>query len=344
MMLQGHFIDTLLNPIYKDTNNLIYNIWHYFRGITAPIFFTISGLVFMYLLLKAKSKGTDNVRIKKGVERGLMLIGIGYILRIPFLDWLYGNFNSYFLIIDVLQCIGLSLLVLITLYLLFLKNTRILSLVLLSIGCFSFLYNPVYKDVSFNFLPLFLANYFTKANGSVFTILPWFGYVSYGAFLAIIFYKYLHKKYFKPIIISLFLAIGIFLMEYSSWALMQLYHLTEIQIFKDSAYFNYLFTRLGNVLVVFSLFYSLENYLKQAIITKIGERTLSIYFIHFVIIFGSFIGIGLKNFYYHSLTPTQAIIGALVFIVVVCLISFHYVKTNAFVYRQIRKLYFKLKG
>ena len=70
MMLQGHFIDSLLNPIYRDTSNTIYNIWAYFRGITAPTFFTITGLVFVFLLLKAKEKGAEQERIKKGMHLG----------------------------------------------------------------------------------------------------------------------------------------------------------------------------------------------------------------------------------------------------------------------------------
>ena len=108
MMLQGHFIDTLIDPVYRDTSNQVYNIWSYFRGITAPTFFTISGLVFAYLLLRANAKGDDRLRIKKGLFRGLLLIIIGYSLRVNLLDWFSGYFNSYFLVIDVLQCIGLS--------------------------------------------------------------------------------------------------------------------------------------------------------------------------------------------------------------------------------------------
>jgi uncharacterized membrane protein len=343
MMLQGHFIDTLLNPIYRDTSNTFYNLWSYFRGITAPTFFTISGLVFVYLLLKAKGKGCDKARIKKGLERGLMLIGIGYILRIPFLDWFYGNFNAYFLVIDVLQCIGLSLILLIAFYFISKKNEYVLSLLLLVIGILCFLYEPIYKNFNFNWLPRLLANYVSKVNGSIFTILPWFGFVGFGGFLATIFYNNGHKKQFKLIAVLLFFSVGFFLIEYSSWALIKLHYLTGIEVFKASAYYNYLFTRLGNVLLLFGTFYSLEKILKQSIITKIGEKTLSIYFIHFVIIFGSFTGIGLKRFFYQDLTPTQAVLGAIIFVVVVCFISFYYVKTNAFVYKQMRKLYFKLK-
>ena len=90
MMLQGHFIDTLLAVEFRDPTNLAYSIWHYFRGITAPTFFTISGLIFTYLLLKTNNKAEENIRLKKGLSRGLMLIGIGYALRIPIFRWFEG--------------------------------------------------------------------------------------------------------------------------------------------------------------------------------------------------------------------------------------------------------------
>ena len=67
MMLQGHFIDTLLSIEYRDISSTAFKIWSYFRGITAPTFFTISGLIFTYLLLKAKEKGNEKLRIKKGI-------------------------------------------------------------------------------------------------------------------------------------------------------------------------------------------------------------------------------------------------------------------------------------
>ena len=50
MMLQGHFIDGLLDPIFRDPSSMVYSTWKYFRGITAPVFFTVSGFIFTYLL------------------------------------------------------------------------------------------------------------------------------------------------------------------------------------------------------------------------------------------------------------------------------------------------------
>ena len=290
MMLQGHFIDTLLNPIYRNESSIVYNIWNYFRGITAPTFFTITGLVFCYLLFKAQEKGNTKKRITKGLTRGVMLIIVGYTLRISFLDWFFGYFNSYFLVIDVLQCIGLSLILVIIIYLILAKNQILLAVVFFSSGTLIFLTEPYYRNLSLPNLPLILSNYLSKENGSVFTIIPWFGYVTYGGFIAVIMHKLQHKSYFKPITALHFLVIGLVLIFWSSPILRQVSAITDIEVFRLSADYNYLFSRLGNVLVIFSLFYGFESYLKQSIITKIGQKTLSIYIIHFIIIYGSYTG------------------------------------------------------
>jgi hypothetical protein len=344
MMLQGHFIDTLLDPIYRDKTSTIYIIWSYFRGITAPTFFTISGLVFTYLLLRSYAKGNDKPRIKKGVFRGLLLLAIGYSLRINIFSWLSGNFNSYFLVIDVLQCIGLSLIVLVGLHMLFKKHSYLFSILLFTIGCLCFVSEPLYRNLSLETIPKFLANYITKANGSVFTILPWFGYSAFGAFISTVFFRHVHRNKFKVTTVITFFVVGYFLIFHSSQFMLELYNMTDIELLKRSANYNYLFTRLGDVLILFGVFYSLEYFLKQSIISKIGEKTLSIYVIHFILLYGSFTGYGLKRFLNKSLAPNEAIIGAILFMIAVCFISFHYAKTNTFVYNLVRKLTDKIKN
>jgi uncharacterized membrane protein len=344
MMLQGHFIDTLLAIEYKNLSSITYSIWRYFRGITAPTFFTISGLIFTYLLLRAKEKGIEKKRMKKGITRGFFLIGVGYLLRIPLLAWLSGKFSTYFLVIDVLQIIGLSLILIIFFYFLSAKKTLLFSIIMLFLGLSIFLTEPLYRNLNVEILPLSLNNYISKANGSVFTIIPWFGYVSFGAFIATIFFKYLNKKNFKIILISSFFILGSFLIFYSSTFLVYISKQTNIQLFMDSASYNYLFTRLGNVFIYFALFYALEKYLKLPLILKIGQKTLSIYVIHFIIIYGSFTGLGLKHIFGKNLNPTQAILGAISFLIIVCFISFYYAKTNTFLYLNLRKIVDKIKS
>ena len=262
MMLQGHFIDTLLLNEYKDSSSLAFQIWSYFRGITAPTFFTISGLIFTYLLFKSKGKNDDHRRIKKGLVRGVMLIGLGYLLRIQIFEWLSGHFNTSIFKVDVLQIIGLSLIGLIILYLLCLKYIRVFSTLCLVLGTLIFVSEPLYRGIVLDNLPLFLSNYISKSNGSVFTFLPWFGYMCFGAHLASLFYRFLERSYFKPSIIFYFLGIGFVLINWSSFLLMQMYQYTDIELFYDSANYNYLFTRLGNVFIYFAIFYGFENFIK----------------------------------------------------------------------------------
>ncbi len=344
MMLQGHFVDTLLSESYRNLDSNTFSVWLYFRGITAPAFFTISGLIFTYLLLKAKEKGTEKSRIRKGLIRGFFLIGVGYLIRIPFLSWINGHFNTYFLVIDVLQCIGLSLILIIALYLLCLRKTFLFSMVLLILGFLIFLSEPLYRKLSFDHIPILLNNYVSKSNGSVFTIIPWLGYVLFGAYLATLFHKNLNKPHFKKITVISFFIIGAILILYSSSLLSLAYTLTNIPLFIESANYNYLFTRLGNVFLYFSFFYGFEKFLKFPLILKIGQKTLSIYIIHFIIIYGSFTGIGLKTLIGKTLTPWQAVFGALLFLATVCFISFYYVRSNAFLYSHLRRLFYKLKG
>ena len=336
MMLQGHFIDTLLAIEYRDPDNIAYSTWLYFRGITAPAFFTISGLIFTYLLTKAKEKGTLSMRIRKGLVRGLMLIGLGYALRIPIFRWLSGDdFGTYFMVIDVLQCIGLSLILIVFVYLLTQKKTVFFSILMFGLGTLIFLCEPLYRTYSAEGIPLFFANYLTKVNGSVFTILPWFGYMAYGAFIATLFYGYLTRPKFKTGLITGFFVTGLVLVYGSTPVFLELAKLTNWTLLTEVANFNYLFIRLGNVLVIFGLFYAFEAYLKQPVVLKIGQKTLSIYVIHFVLLYGSFTGLGLNQILGKTLSPLEVVFGAVCFLVTVSLISIYIIKANTHVYKYI---------
>ena len=338
MMLQGHFIDTLLESSYRNLNSEIYKVWSFFRGITAPTFFTISGLIFSYLLLKSTEKGKENTRLKKGIIRGLYLIAIGYFIRISFPNWFSGIISSSFYAVDVLHCIGLSLIVTVCIFFVCNKKTLLFSIIMLLMGIFIFVLEPLYRSLDIADVPLFIHNYISKKNGSVFRIIPWYGYTSFGSFIATLFYWNLHKKHFKIIAISSFTCFGLILILYSSELLLMGYNITKIEVWKDAANYNYLFSKLGYVLLYFAFFYGLEGYLKHPFILRIGKKTLSLYVIHFIILYGSFFGIGFKNIG-KILTPIQAGIGAFLFVVLTIFISFNYPKATLFLKKNINKFY-----
>lgn len=195
MMLQGHFIDGLLGDAFRDNADVGYSTWKYFRGITAPVFFTVSGFIFTYLLIRVPQKGFENPRVKKGIRRGLQLLFIGYLLRSNIFGLLQGKIYDSFFLVDVLHCIGLSILGIIAIYLLTAKGKKMLMpATLVVVTCLLFVLEPIYKSVNFAVLPDAFTNYFSKENGSVFTIIPWFGYASFGGFLSVLFYRYKAHK------------------------------------------------------------------------------------------------------------------------------------------------------
>ncbi len=325
MMLQGHFIDGLLDPVYKDLSNWKYATWSYFRGMTAPVFFTVSGFIFTYLLVKGKEIGIKNPRVKKGARRGMQLLIIGYLLRANLLGLLSGKIYTSFYLVDVLHCIGLSILGIIGIYLLTSKTKPIIfTCVLVTITILLFLFEPTYEYWNYPYLPNALVNYFSKVNGSVFTIIPWFGYATFGGFMAMLFTRYKqHKNLYTTGIISCTI-IGVLLIFLSSKLFLVIAETTKSEFFIHIHSNNYLFIRLGDVLLVFAIFMLLRNYLTYKFVLKIGQNTLSIYIIHFVILYGSFTGLGLYQFLKHSLSPITAILGALMFMLICASLALFY--------------------
>ena len=89
---------------------------------------------------------------------------------------------------------------------------------------------------------------------------------------------------------------------------------------------NYLFIRLGDVLVVFAIFMLLRQFMTNRTVLKIGASTLSIYVIHFIILYGSFTGLGLYRFFHHELNPTLVIPGAVIFMIACTFLALQYGK------------------
>ena len=329
MMLQGHFIDGLLDPAFRDATSGGYKTWLYFRGITGPVFFTVSGFIFTYLLIRVPQKGWQNPRIKKGIKRGIQLIFIGYLLRLNFLGLLKGQIYSGFYLVDVLHIIGLSILSIIGVYLLTYRAPKwVLPVSLLVITLLLFTFEPIYKTFTYPMLPEALANYFTKANGSVYTIIPWLGYAAFGGFLSWFFQRYKSFPYLYETAIPLATFIGLCLIYLSSGWLAGLSQVTGIEVFDMVAIYNYLYIRLGDVLVVFAVFMILRKLLTHRSFIEVGQNTLSIYVIHFIILYGSFTGLGLYKFFHHTLNWTIVIPSAILFMIVCSILALQYDKRS----------------
>ncbi len=223
-MLQGHFIDSMLAPAYRDPSAEWYALWSFMRGMTAPIFFTVTGMVFVFLLLRKNLPFGENPRVKKGIRRGLFLIGIGYLLRLNIWSLLTGHLDGAFWAVDVLHCIGIALLALIALYALSTSFSWVFPWLLVGAGISVFLITPNLRLTDWSFLPLPLEHYFTRAHGSVFTPLPWVGYAFFGGSLGWHIHRCTHwyRQFWWPVAL---LALGLLLHFSSSKMLMNAYEL-----------------------------------------------------------------------------------------------------------------------
>ncbi len=339
-MLQGHFVDTLLAPAYRDLNNPVFSAWSFMRGLTAPVFFTVTGIVFVFLLLKEHKPLREHVRVRKGIRRAFFLLALGYLLKWNVGYLLTLQFFPYHFTVDVLHVIGLALLLLIGVYAI--HRLWGISYPLLSglIGITIFLLFPVVEAYDWSSTPRGLANYFTIAYGSTFTVLPWLGYTMLGGVIGSI--VHFHTAWFKKWwIFPLIFGVGMWL-HFSSYTIFSNVHqmlgwdLSALWLEKQ-----YLFWRFGHVLIVLSVFILLEQLLKRGfhpLFLKIGSETLTIYGAHYVILYGTWFGVGLAQLWKQQLDPFEAVLGVILFETFFILLIAHIEKVREVLYQDIPAL------
>ncbi len=323
MMLQGHFISGLLDPVFKDNSSILYRIWLYCRGFTAPVFFTITGWIFTFLLLQNPTQGWSNPRIRMGLKRAAELLLWGYLLRLNIFYLLLGKINPSFFQPDVLHIIGLSLVFILVMYVIGYRFKYLCATALLMIGLFIFITQPLYTGIILDHLPKALAGYLVKGNGGVFYLFPWLGYVCIGAFIAYIFPKKVKYLWAWSLV---FLISGLFLILQSSFLFLFCAEYFNIPLLKSVSNNNFLFIRLGDVFVLFGLFIFLQPTFKNKTWKKIGTNTLSIYITHYFLLYGSLTGVGLYKFLSQQLNGYQSVLGALLFTISITLTVLYYKK------------------
>jgi uncharacterized membrane protein len=307
LMLEGHFVDNALMDVYRDTNNDIYNAWLFVRGFTSPIFLTITGIVFTYLLIGNNHlEYFKNNRIKKGYKRVVELLFWGYVVQV------YA--------FHVLQCIGIGILTILILYGIY-KAVKIIPLWVYFFFAGTIIFSSYIVISSWpkeyywpESAPIFIQNMF-HGKYSIFPILPRMGYTMYGAMIGVILYTYKSKVKEWSFILSVFL-IGAFLYFFLKDILLILdvifahpiYHLYKV---------DWLYECLGMVLIILSILIAIEKFIgeiKPNLFLKIGQNTLTIYILHMVVLYGSITGLGLNRVIHKNLTPWQILPATILFL------------------------------
>ncbi len=324
-MVQGHTIDVLLANQFRSEEYILYAVWNFMRGLTAPIFMFTAGTVFTYLFRSVHKPFRKNPRVIKGLKRGLLLLALGYLLRYP--TWTVFDFSEVsaeslriFFAVDVLQLIGFSLfLLLLVLYLS--EKSGLKDILIFSVfASLIFISSPFIEKINWpSLLPLPLAGYFFAGSGSLFPVFPWAGYVIAGGVLGS--YLASNPLVFKTKRFSfLLLLFGVVLMLVSLIATLITRYLGVIILNQQTDPAVIIF-RVGFVLMLNSIvsYIALKvNHIPQLLIL-VGRNTLLIYVVHLMILYGSAWNPGVYFIWGQSLDGWLSSLTALVMITIMAL-------------------------
>ena len=324
LMLEGHFIDSTLGEQFRSPDAhfvnpdfLAYDIWHLIRGYTSPLFLTITGMVFAFLLYKKNDVAfSENDRVSKGFHRVVILLFWGYLMT-P------NNFH-------ILQCIGIGLLLLLLVYGLY-KVIKIIPLwiyyfVLGFVFYFTYAYFNSFKGADGEALPFPLHSYtwiqnmiFNPGN-ALFPIFPNLGNTFFGAALGIGLYAKPLQKNRKLIPLSFFV-LGIFLTFLYTKIV---YSFLEVigdarNSFNYLGTTNWLFERLGWVLLFIAVLSFIDVFfkIKDSLFLNICQNTFIIFIVHMMLLYGVLFPISINDFFqrgHNPLNPYQAVLGAILFL------------------------------
>jgi acyltransferase len=299
-MIQGHlFRAYLLVSVRQSSWFKFHEVLH---GIVAPGFLFAAGFAaFLSYTNKKEQYLRPGKAFFRRLTRILFIIGLGYWIHLPFfslrktLKHLHLGSAGEFLKVDILQCIGVGLL-LFTLVAVLLKKQKMVVAVSALLALGFFLAAPlVYKLHLGNFI-----DYYLDYRLSLFPLFPWAGFLFAGVLCAYI-YSWLEKALFFKL--ALILGIAFF-----PWSF--LFPTT----FNGGWAIPGLLTKFGGVFLLLWFSHQLASTRGRwsQVLVKAGKEPLFVYVLHLFIIFGSVFKQGLSRQFNNSLTVLDALLLCLV--------------------------------
>jgi uncharacterized membrane protein len=326
-MIQGHLFRTYLLPSIRQAH--WFGLHEALHGLVAPGFLFSAGFA---AFLSFHNKRQNYIHLDraffKRLRRIVFVIAIGYWIHLPFFSlrktlWQISQGQAGELLkADILQCIGVGLL-LFTLLAVVLKNEKTVVCFSLLAGALFFLLPETVKNIHLH--PV-IDPYFNY-NVSLFPIFPWAGFLFIGVVAA-----YVYTLLKKEIFFKLILVLGV---AGFPWFFLQ----------SSRVFYKAELTWAGNLnktAGVFLLLWLADLLLRKfkgpltAILIKAGTESLLVYVLHLFIIFNSIFGFGLKAYFQDSLNVPQALLFFLVLQLLVFAVSFFYnwlKEKQAFVWR-----------
>lgn len=292
MMIQGHVIYELTNPALIDLTVFPWNVWNFMRGLTAPLFLTVSGIVQVFANKRDNLGYLPKKTISRRISVALTLIFIGYLLVFPaekifHLPFIENTVWAYFFQVNVLQMIGVSLLIVLLLFKVT-RNDKQLGILSLSSSVLIFALTPVVYLIDwYNFLPIPIAAYLTISKGTLFPIFPYTGFMLAGIAIGI-YLKSIPKEERYERIVKLAPIIGVAFIGFSFIVSSFFSHFGNFYPDVTKADPGTSILRLGCVLIFISLvsvIYLFTTKYSQYY-SILGKRALFVYVGHLILLYG----------------------------------------------------------
>lgn len=320
LMMQGHVLDALVRTSELDTAIQPWSTWHAIRGITAPIFLMVSGIVHVFAFKRDERGYMRQDLVERRLRWAFTIIGLGYLLVFPAnrvfdLPFVPADAWKMSTAVNILQLTGVTL-ILFVVTMQHATSARQMGQRAIAVAACILAAAPLAPMIPWTtVVPLWVAAYFTTATGSLFPMLPWSAYL----FLGVAIGAYLHGQTVEARLSivrthTLLLgaaAVGVaYLVQYGAGMVG-----ISADAFESPMSSILVIRRTGFVLMIFSasavITAVLPLWLRSFAVTVSG-KSLWIYAVHLVLLFGTpwFNGVG--RMYFRSLSLQQGIIGVVV--------------------------------
>lgn len=294
LMIQGHVLDALVMPSVIDVTQPPWNIWSWIRGLTAPVFLTVSGAVHVFAAKRNAEGRILDSTLERRMRWAVTILVIGYLLVFPgkrVIDLPYVTSEGWhtFFAVNILQLVGAAMIVFVAV----MQSTRSVAdmgrraalAAALILAC-----SPLaHLDVVHAMLPIWLQPYLTSQYGSLFPFFPFATYL----FLGVVIGARLHalpSEERDARLVQMGVRFGIPLAILGYGLLYGLVAMGVSQKSIDNADSVLLVAaRFGAVLVIFAGAVKLLRLtwrLRSSYIL-FGSKSLYIYVIHVVLLFGT---------------------------------------------------------
>ena len=305
LMVAGHTSSALLSKAYRESP--WFDAWDFQRGLTSGLFLLLSGFAFSIATTRHWPLHLyPSPAVLKRARRFVLFILLGYALHFPvphaaeLASATEQQWRS-FLAIDVLQLIGVTLLMLQALVLITRSREVFMAAAFVLAAGLTLGAPAAWRTDWASMMPPALAHYLSPSEGSLFPLFPWAAYIFIGAGAGQVYARWGAAH----------------LGRFATWGMVAPGAvLVTLGFTVVTGVVGEVAIRTGSCLLVLGVIAHASRRIGQLphIFGAIGQESLTIYFVHLCIVYGSIWNTGLARFYGESLSLTATLLTATVLV------------------------------